>query len=334
MLITRTPLRISLFGGGTDYPSYINFEKNGSVLGGTINKNVYIQSLPLAAGADQKIRFNYRTTESVVDIDDIQHPVLRAVLKFLEFQQTLNMSTMSDLPGGTGLGSSSAFTVGLLQHIHTLMGNQITNSELASQAVFVEREILKEQIGLQDQHHAAFGGFNRLIFKMNATVIEPVNMSITRLSELNNSCLMIYTGGVRSAAAVLKSQNERTSKGDNNEYLKKMYEMTTEARNVFESENISDAVCIQEIGNMLNSSWNLKRSLSEVVSNEIVDEIISDCMAAGAYGCKLLGAGGSGFVLVLGNANTLNRVETAFGQGNCVRFKFVNYGTTTSKLNT
>ena len=333
MLITKAPLRVSLFGGGTDYPDYIHLGNEGSVVGGTIDKSIYVQSLPLSAGAEQKIRFNYRTTESVTDIDDIQHPVLREVLKYVGFQKTLNLSTMSDLPGGTGLGSSSAFTVGLLNHIYTLMDRQITKSEVAKQAVFIERELLQEKVGLQDQHHAAFGGFNRLIFKQNMTVIEPINISMTRLSELNNSCLLIYTGSVRSAAAVLKSQNERTSKGDNDEYLKKMYDLTTSAKDVFESECISDSACIKEIGSMLDASWKLKRSLSEAVSTAIVDQIISTCMAAGAYGCKLLGAGGAGFVLTLANESTIRTIEKEFGFGKCVRFKFVNDCTRTSILN-
>jgi D-glycero-alpha-D-manno-heptose-7-phosphate kinase len=225
MWISKTPLRASFLGGGTDYPSHFQ-NHPGAVLGGTIDKYVYTSALPLAGIAEQRFRITYRTTESVSEINAIQHPVIREALRLYGWDKPINIATMSDLPGGTGLGSSSAFTVGFINLLHRMRGVELTRYELARHAIHMEQEILKENVGVQDQIHAAFGGLARYEFTANSFSIEPLRMTTDRLAMINRSMLLVYTGAQRNASAVLGTQEARTKSGANLGYLREMYEMT------------------------------------------------------------------------------------------------------------
>ena len=324
MWISRTPLRASFLGGGTDYPSYFN-DHPGAVLGGTIDKYVFIQALPLSYIAEQAFRVTYRTTESVQRVEDIQHPVVRESLRLYGWNSPLNIATMSDLPGSTGLGSSSAFTVGFINLIHRMRGIELTRYELARQAIHMEQDILNENVGVQDQIHAAFGGLARYEFTGDSFTIEPLRLSTSRLTLLNRSLLLVYTGGQRSASAVLQAQEERTASGANGSYLRDMYEMTRTGAALLE-ETGDDRATIIRFADLLDQGWRLKRQLSEVVSNSAIDDLYIKGKELGAWGGKLLGAGGGGFVLFLADPELHPLFAGRFGAGNVIPIKLTNGG--------
>ncbi|MFN7597884.1 MAG: galactokinase, partial [Cereibacter sp.] len=316
MWVSKTPLRASFLGGGTDYPSHFRSHP-GAVLGGTIDKYVFIQALPLAPIAEQKFRVTYRTTESVDRVEDIRHPVIRETLKLHNWSDPLNIATMSDLPGGTGLGSSSAFTVGFINLVHRLKGIELTRYELARQAIHMEQNILKENVGVQDQIHAAFGGLSRYEFSGDQISIEPLRLTTNRLGLLNASMLLVYTGSGRSASNVLITQETRTKAGDNAAYLREMYDMTSEGARILEEDGV-DATALARFGDLLNHGWELKRNLG-AVSNPQIDSIYLKGRDMGAWGGKLLGAGGGGFVLFIASPDLHPSFEAEFGAENVVK---------------
>ncbi|QQM31257.1 galactokinase [Martelella lutilitoris] len=328
MWISKTPLRASFLGGGTDYPAYFR-KYPGAVLGGTIDKFIYIQALPLAGIAEQRFRVTYRTTESVDDVEEIKHPVIRESLKHYEWDRPLNIATMSDLPGSTGLGSSSAFTVGFINLLHQMRGVELTRYELARQAIYMEQTILNEQVGIQDQVHAAFGGLARYEFAGETISIEPLRVTTSRLSLLNSSMLLVYTGGQRSASAVLASQETRTKSGANETYLREMYEMTRIGGGILEASG-EDVAALKRFGELLDHGWNLKRQLGNTVSNSAIDDIYLTGKEMGAWGGKLLGAGGGGFVLFLADNDVQQAIIERFGRDNVVSIMMTPYGSTVS----
>ncbi|MEI6099858.1 MAG: galactokinase, partial [Alphaproteobacteria bacterium] len=295
MWVSKTPLRASFLGGGTDYPSHFR-SYPGAVLGGTIDKYVFIQALPLAPIAEQKFRVTYRTTESVNHVNEIRHPVIRETLKLHNWTDPLNIATMSDLPGGTGLGSSSAFTVGFINLIHRMKGIELTRYELARQSIHMEQVILNENVGVQDQIHAAFGGLARYEFTGDSFSIEPLRLTTRRLSLINRSMILVYTGAQRSASEILNSQEKRTKSGSNADYLREMYEMTKIGATILEAEG-DDLAALNRFAELLDQGWKLKRQLGDTVTNSAIDELYVAGKELGALGGKLLGAGGGGFVL-------------------------------------
>lgn len=330
MWFSKTPLRVSFLGGGTDYPSYFN-ENPGAVLGGTINKYVYIQALPLAKFAEQRYRITYRTTESVDSVDDISHPVIRECLKLYNWTDTLNIATMSDIPGGTGLGSSSAFTVGFINLLHSMRGETVTKYELSRQAIHLEREVLKENVGVQDQIHAAFGGLSRYELEPQNISISPLRMSSSRMKLLNNSMFLVYTGNQRSASEVLNTQEARTKSGSNADYLKEMYEMTRTGAAILEDTG-DDVAALTRFGDLMDQGWHLKRQLSSKISDRNIDNIYLSGRIAGAWGGKLLGAGGGGFVLFMAPAELRSEFEKQFGVDNVVPVSMESAGSTVTKV--
>jgi len=330
MWISRTPLRVSFLGGGTDYPSYF-LSNPGAVLGGTIDKYVYIQALPLAPIAEQKFRVTYRTTESVDSIDEIQHPVIRESLRHFGWKDTLNIATMSDLPGGTGLGSSSAFTVGFINLLHRMRGIELTRYELARLAIRMEQEILRENVGVQDQIHAAFGGLARYEFTGNSFTIEPLRLTSRRLDLINRSMLLVYTGAQRSASAVLEAQEKRTQSGANVDYLREMYEMTRMGAEILEAEG-EDREALVRFSELLDRSWQLKRRLSDQVSSTEIDELYQKGKELGAWGGKLLGAGGGGFVLFLVDPDLHPLFRDTFGADRVIPISMTNGGSIVTRI--
>lgn len=330
MWISKTPLRASFFGGGTDYPSYFR-DNPGAVLGSTIDKHVYIQTLPLAHIAEQKYRVTYRTTESVGRIEDIHHPVIRETLKLHGWSTPLNIATMSDLPGGTGLGSSSAFTVGFINLIHRLKEVELTRYELARQAIHMEQVVLNENVGVQDQIHAAFGGLARYEFSGDSFSIEPLRLTTKRLNLINLSIILVYTGAQRSASAVLKAQEERTKAGSNADYLREMYEMTKIGASILESEG-DDLAVLNRFAELMDHGWQLKRQLSNTVSNSAIDDLYVAGKELGALGGKLLGAGSGGFMLFVVDPALHPAFEARFGKENIIPISMTNGGSTVSKI--
>lgn len=297
MLITsRTPLRVSFFGGGTDYPEYFS-RFPGAVVGMAINKYIYISALRLATFIDYKYRLSYSRLENTTRIEDIQHPVIREVLKYYKVDEALDMSVIADLPASSGLGSSSAFTVGLINLVKALKAEQMTRLDLGLAAIHAERELLSDSVGVQDQLHAAFGGLNRFDFVDGRIRISPVQMHSDSQNMLLSSLVLIYTGIQRSASATVKEQIEATRERKVDRELGELLALTTQAVEVLEGADPERMLAT--FGAMMHEGWMIKRSLSTKVSTPEINELYDAAIEAGAYGGKLCGAGGGGFLLMV-----------------------------------
>jgi D-glycero-alpha-D-manno-heptose-7-phosphate kinase len=316
MIISRTPFRVSFFGGGTDYPDWFR-EHGGAVLATTIDKYCYISVRELPPFFDHRFRVVYSIVENVQDVNEIAHPAVRAVLQRLEVNRGLEIHHDGDLPARSGLGSSSAFTVGLLHAVHALRGRQVSKEALASEAIHVEHCMLREPVGLQDQIAAAYGGFNQIRFRQDSTYdVEPMVVPRERLAELQDHLLLVFTGISRLAPMVAQTviDNLKNRTGE----LKAMHEMVDRAIELLSSPTAD----IVEFGRLLDESWQLKRRLSDRVSNSEVDALYETAMRAGAIGGKLLGAGGGGFALLFVRPEQRARVVDALRTLITVPFKF------------
>lgn len=321
MIITATPLRVSFLGGGTDYPEYFA-EHGGATLGTSINKYTYITVTPLTEFFDHNIRVSYSRTELCRGVDEIQHPSVRECLRYLGIERGIEISVVSDLPARTGLGSSSSFTVGLLHALHAFLGRVVSREQLAAQAVHVERELIKERVGLQDQYTCAIGGPVHLEYHPAGRIdCTPVLLSPQRAKALEDRLLMFYTGLQRSAHEVLADQMERTRGGAITPYLKQLGQLVPQGLEILSgSENLS------EFGKLLHQGWSLKRRFSDAVSNDLIDNAYEKAIRAGATGGKLLGAGGGGFLLVYVEPLYQQAVRRALSGMKEVNFKFENQG--------
>ncbi|MBC7433658.1 MAG: GHMP kinase [Rubritepida sp.] len=296
MIVSRTPLRVSFFGGGTDYPDYFN-RGRGAVVGMAIDKYVYISALRLTASLDYRYKLSYSKVEMVTALEDIQHPVVREVIRHAALTDALDMSIMADLPARSGLGSSSSFTVGFLNLVAALQKRQMTKLDLARQAVFVVRELLHENVGVQDQYHAAFGGLNRFDFVGARTRITPVQMTAPCQAALTTSLFLLYTGVTRFASDTLNEQMARTRSGASDADLSHLLTLTDQAVDVLECED--PEAMLRDFGAMLHEGWQTKKRLSSKVSSPEIDALYDAARAAGALGGKLCGAGAGGFLLML-----------------------------------
>ena len=304
MIIVRTPFRVSFAGGGSDIASF--YEKHGGcVLSTTINKYMYISVHP---SFDRKQTvLKYSKTETVDDVNKIEHLYFKQVLKNLDLNGVELVST-ADIPSGTGLGSSSSFTVGLLHSLYCYKGKYVSKERLASEACDVEIEQLGNPIGKQDQYAAAYGGLNFIEFRRDGSVIvEPVIMNNGSLRKLEANLMMFYTGQLRSASDILKEQQENITAGDKEANQLKMCELAKKLREELQNNNI-DA-----IGEILHENWLLKKTLASGISNPFVDEAYERAIKAGAMGGKLLGAGGGGFLLFYAPLDKQDAVKEAIG---------------------
>ncbi|HLB59751.1 MAG TPA: kinase [Bdellovibrionota bacterium] len=291
MIISRTPYRISFFGGGTDYPVWYR-EHSGAVLSTSINKYCYITCRYLPPFFNHHSHIVYSRVEAVQSNDEIEHPAVREALKYLSISDGVEIHHDGDLPARTGLGSSSSFTVGLLHSLYALKQQMVTKMQLATEAIHMERDILKEHVGSQDQACAAFGGFNRISFSTDDRLrVDPVIIHQERLWDLENHLMLFFTGFSRIASHVAKKQIQNTKMKSSE--LQTMYEMVEEAITLLAGN--SD---ISAFGELLHEGWLLKRSLSDAISTSDIDEIYSAARESGAIGGKLLGAGGGGFMLL------------------------------------
>jgi D-glycero-alpha-D-manno-heptose-7-phosphate kinase len=292
MIISKTPVRISFFGGGTDYPEYFD-EYGGCVLSTTIDKYVYITINKIGGLLDEKYRIAYKKVELCNSIDEIQHPSVRETLRQLNINEGLDINIFSDLPARTGLGSSSSFTVGLLNGLYAYLGKEKSQIEYAKEAIFIEKNVLQENVGVQDQLAAALGGLNYMKLSRSGYEIQPVVMNINRKALLESNLLLYYTGISRFATEVLKEQVEKTKEKKVMVELKDIYNMVQEGMNIL----TDDSVSLGEFGKLLNSTWLAKKKLSSAISNNHLDEMYDLAIRNGAAGGKLLGAGGGGFFL-------------------------------------
>lgn len=328
-VIVKTPLRISLFGGGTDYKEYFERE-GGAVLGGTIDKFIYLVCLPMSSVAETRYRLTYSKVETINTPKEIQHPVIREVLLDECYDVPFNLAVISDIPGGSGLGSSSAFTVGFVNLVRHLKGISPTKYDLAQAAIRVESEILCERVGMQDQYHAAFGGFSLYEFRKQQTSIMPLQMSTSLRDLLNASLVMVHTKHYRSASAILEEQVRVTKEGKVDNDLGQIKALAYEARDVFMTENPEKA--LRELGMMLSETWKIKRSLSFSISNQSLDEIYSTAMSLGALGGKLAGAGGGGFFVFLVPNHVIPKLREAFGDEAVVKISLQEEGSRVKEI--
>jgi D-glycero-alpha-D-manno-heptose-7-phosphate kinase len=293
MIISRTPFRISLFGGGTDYPAWFK-EHGGAVIGMAINKYCYLSVRKLPPFFEHRSRIVYSQVELVKEVSEIQHPSVRGVLTDLNLDEGMEIHHHADLPARSGLGSSSSFTVGLLNALHAFNGHMRTSRELANEAIRIEQDVLKEKVGCQDQIWAACGGFNRIEFLRNGSFnISPIILLPERRNELVGSIMMFFTGFSRFSSDFaheqLKNLKQRQSQ---------LGDIRAIADHAFEILCNNNAP-VRELGDMLHQSWKLKRELADSVSNPQIDDIYEAGRSAGALGGKLLGAGGGGFMVFL-----------------------------------
>ena len=288
MIITKTPFRISFVGGGSDLPAYYT-QRKGAVLSTTIDKYMYISTHKFFE--KDKIRCKYSQTETVDHVDELQHPILRTVLKDFDLNG-IEVSSIADIPGGTGMGSSSSFTVGLLHNLTAYSNLDISKEGLGSGACRVELDLLKEPIGKQDQYAAAFGGLNLIEFLPNGSVnVEPVLISDQTRKELNSNLKLYYIGNQRSASGILAEQKKNTAQKEKFDTLGKMVDLVYDLKDALTQGNLDD------FGAILNQNWLLKQSLATGITNQRINDLYATALDAGALGGKLLGAGGGGFML-------------------------------------
>lgn len=319
MIICRTPFRISFFGGGTDYPDWYRVH-GGAVLATTIDKYCYLTCRFLPPFFEHRIRLVYRRIETCSTIDEVKHPAVRAVLRFLDFERGIELHHDGDLPARSGMGSSSAFTVGLLHALHGLRGELVTRTQLAREGLYIEQEALKETVGSQDQVMAAHGGLRHLVFQPSGEIsATPLILPVERLAELKAHLMLFYTGISRTAADVARSyvaaiQSRRRQ-------LRLMKELVEESIDVLVS-----GMNICALGDLLHEAWQAKRTLSSAVSNKEVDVLYETARAAGAIGGKLTGAGGGGFLLLFVPPEKQAAVRAALGGRLHVPFNFESAG--------
>src|SRR5215472_13562483 len=320
MIITRTPLRISFFGGGTDYPIWYH-EFGGAVLSTTIDKCCYITVRRLPPFFEYHSRISYSKVENVNQNGAIEHPSVRGCLQYLGIDEGIEIHHVADLPARTGLGTSSAFTVGLLQGLYALKDQMRDKHSLATEAIHVEQEVLKEAVGSQDQISAAYGGFNRINFDTDGSFeVKQVIASAARLAALQQHCALFFTGFSRIASEIAKEQIKVTP--NRKRELETMHQMVDEAEAIVTNPNRP----IEEFGKLLNESWQIKRTLTQNITNNSLDEIYEAGRSAGALGGKVLGAGGGGFMLFFVPPECRKELRARLKNLLCVPFSFSNRG--------
>lgn len=302
MIITRTPFRMSFFGGGTDYPVWYR-EHGGAVLATTINKYCYISCRYLPPFFDHKSRVAYSRVELVKSNKEIEHPAVRGTLSFMNIEEGIEIHHDADLPARTGLGSSSAFTVGLLHALYALKNVMPSKMQLAKEAIHVEKDILKENVGSQDQVSTAFGGLSKIEFLPNQDIsVSPIIISPERSQEFQDHLLLYFTGFSRIASEIAKDQVAQTGARQNE--LKRMRQMVDEGISI-----LCNRDDLSNFGKLLNEGWKLKRSLTSKISSPRIDEIYEAALSSGAIGGKLLGAGGGGFMLLFARPEDQGQVQ-------------------------
>lgn len=319
MIISRTPYRISFFGGGTDYPGWY-LKHGGTVLATAIDKYCYITCRYLPPFFEHRSRVVYSKIESVSSLEEFQHPAVRETLRFLNIERGVEIHHDGDLPARSGMGSSSSFTVGLLNALYALKGIMPSKHQLLTESLHIEQNMIKETVGSQDQTLAAYGGFNQVSFMQNGNIsVRPVIMSSETLQHFNDHLMLFYTGIKRTAADVADSYVLNIE--DKKRQLRIMKDLVDEALSV-----LGKGGDFNEFGTLLHEAWQAKRSLSARVSNAQVDEMYQAALAAGALGGKITGAGGGGFMLLFVPPHSQGKVREALKCQLHVPFRIDNTG--------
>jgi D-glycero-alpha-D-manno-heptose-7-phosphate kinase len=306
VIISRAPVRISFFGGGTDYPEYF-LNEGGAVLATAIDKFSYLTASPFLSHLfDYSIRVSYRRVELARTVDEIEHRVFRECLKLCGLEKDIELHNVADLPAFTGLGSSSAFTVSLLHALHAFKGELLRPHELAYEAIHVERHLLHESVGCQDQVMAAYGGFNLVEFRSETDItVHRVPLKPQRLADFENHLFLVFTGIQRKASELAARQLEKVEQNRPN--LAAMHAMVREGYDILTQDRP-----LRDFGELLHHAWKAKRTLDSAVSNPEIDVLYGQGLEAGAWGGKLLGAGGGGFMLFFAPVDAQDRMRQLF----------------------
>lgn len=316
---TATPMRLSFVGGGTDLPDFF-LEHAGAVVSTAIDKHVYVTVKRHSTLFEERYRLNYSETELVQSIDDIDNMIIRECLRLVPVEPPLYVSTVGDIPASSGLGSSGSFAVGMLSALHELRGERVSAGQLAEEACYVERDVLGQPVGNQDQYAAAFGGLNYIEFrKSGRTVIDPLTVAPEVLETLFASSMLFWTGVIRSSGSILEEQ--KSNIGARTEQLTRMRDLAKDCRNLF-----LDGFDIETFGAMMHRNWVEKRELASSISNSGIDADYEKARAAGALGGKIAGAGGGGFLLLLVPASRQQAVREALGHLEEIPFGFEPHG--------
>ena len=322
MVISKTPLRISFFGGGTDYPAWYK-ENGGAALSATINKYSYLHIQRLPPFFPYKIKVAWSRLEEANHIDEITHPSVRETLRFLKLNdECLTIHYNGDLPARSGMGSSSSFTVGLLHALYGLQGVIPDKKKLAEEAIHIEQNLIKENVGSQDQIAAAFGGLNKIDFHKDGDfVVAPIALTEAPLKKLQNHMMLFFSGFSRTASLIAAEQIKNIP--DKTKELHAMRRLVDEAIDIIQN---GAGDWPYEFGRLLHKTWELKRSLSSKISNDAIDDFYARALQAGALGGKLLGAGGGGFLLIYARPENQERIKQALSELLFVPFAFEHQG--------
>lgn len=319
MIITKTPFRMSFFGGGTDMAEYFK-ENGGAVLSTTFDKYCYVNVRHLPRFFDYSTELSYSKIERVTDVDTIQHPAIRNAMKMLDMHE-IRLTYEADLPARSGLGTSSSFAVGMLNAFYAIKGKYADKRKLADEAIYLERVLCKEAGGWQDQIAASFGGFNRINFNSDGYEVLPVIVSPETKKQLNNNLMMFFTGFTRFSSDVQKAN--ASGKKDKKAKLEHMYKLTDEAELILTDKNKD----LDDFGRLLDETWKLKKQTGATISTNSIDDFYKKGVEAGALGGKLLGAGGGGFLLFYVQPDKQERVRYAMRDLMSIPFKFEDGGT-------
>ena len=320
MIITKTPFRMSFFGGGTDMEEYFK-EHGGAVLSTTFDKYCYVNVRHLPRFFDWSSELSYSKTERVSEVNEIKHPAIREAMKMLDMHE-IRLTYEADLPARSGLGTSSSFAVGMLNAFYALKGKYADKKKLADEAIYLERVLCNEAGGWQDQIAASYGGLNRINFGPDGYEVLPIIISSERKKQLNNNLMMFFTGFTRFSSEVQKA-NAASSPSDKNVYLKQMYDLVDEAEMVL----VNKTRDLDDFGRLLDKTWKLKRQTGGSVSTNSIDGLYARGIEAGALGGKLLGAGGGGFLVFYVQPEKQEAVRTAMSDLMYIPFEFENGGT-------
>ena len=318
MIITKTPFRMSFFGGGTDMESF--FMENGGAVFSTFDKYCYVNVRHLPRFFDYSTELSYAKIERVTDVNDIQHPAIREAMKMLDMHE-IRLTYEADLPARSGLGTSSSFAVGMINAFYALKGKYADKKKLADAAIYLERELCKEAGGWQDQIAASYGGFNRINFNSDGYEVLPLIINPERKRQLNNNLMMFFTGFTRFSSDVQKAN--ASNKADKVNQLKEMLALVDEAEKVLVDKQ-SD---LDEFGRLLDHTWRIKRKTGNTVSTNSIDELYDKGLKAGALGGKLLGAGGGGFLVFYVEPDKQEKVKKAMEDLLYIPFEFEDGGT-------
>lgn len=319
MIITKTPFRMSFFGGGTDIENYFR-ENKGAVLSTTFDKYCYVTVRHLPPFFGYKTELTYSKMEQVKTVDEIQHPAIKNAMKMLNMHD-LRLTYEADLPARSGLGTSSSFAVGMLNAFYALKGKYVDKKKLADEAIFLERNLCNEAGGWQDQIAASFGGFNRINFGSDGYEVLPVVISPDRKQRLNNNLMMFFTGFTRFSSEVQRVNN--VSGSEKRAQLKEMYELVNEAEQILTNKGAD----LDNFGRLLDHTWRLKKQMGSTISTGTIDEYYERGLKAGALGGKLLGAGGGGFLIFYVQPEYQENVRKAMKDLMNIPFSFENSGT-------